>query len=367
MKNIDCFFVDAYRAAKSSICFVLWPLVFIFILAFSPTLSSNAAGMEENAVIMPLAPKALLLDIKSKGRVLITVGERGHILYSHDSGNTWSQARVPTQRTLTSVFIKNEKEAWAVGHNRIILRTNDAGVSWEKIFESDSDDSPFLDILFVSDSIGIVIGAYGTYYRSIDNGVTWNEHFIYQDHDYHLNALAYTEDGDLFIAAEAGAVYRSTDLGNNWEHLDSGYLGSFFDVLVLADNHVVLLGLRGTLYQTHDKGATWSEPIETFKHSLFGGHVRSNELLVLGNSGFISRVAIAEEESKTLKVLNQIHLPARDTLVGITLNEDNELFFVGQHGLRRFDQAFNPLSYSFKNADEEGDKRKLKYKRKVCK
>ena len=42
-----------------------------------------------------LASKALLNGLATAGKRMIAVGQRGHVVYSDDSGASWQQARVP--------------------------------------------------------------------------------------------------------------------------------------------------------------------------------------------------------------------------------------------------------------------------------
>jgi photosystem II stability/assembly factor-like uncharacterized protein len=44
-----------------------------------------------------------LLGAARAGERLVAVGQRGHILYSDDSGNAWQQAAVPVSADLNAV------------------------------------------------------------------------------------------------------------------------------------------------------------------------------------------------------------------------------------------------------------------------
>ena len=83
------------------------------------------------AMPMKKAASSLLLDIAAVGDRLVAVGERGHILYSVDGGESWVQTRVPTSAMLTRVFFISDKLGWAVGHDGNILVSRDGGVNWE--------------------------------------------------------------------------------------------------------------------------------------------------------------------------------------------------------------------------------------------
>ena len=83
---------------------------------------------------MRLARSSLLLDADADGSRIIVVGERGHVLVSSDDGQRWQQARVPTRSTLTAVQIVDGTCAWAVGHDGVILKSDDGGAIGQGLY-----------------------------------------------------------------------------------------------------------------------------------------------------------------------------------------------------------------------------------------
>ena len=81
------------------------------------------------------AHESLLLDITRTGGRLVAVGAHGHVVFSDDSGKSWQQAKTPSSTTLTSVFFSTATTGWAVGHDGLILHSNDAGETWVKQFD----------------------------------------------------------------------------------------------------------------------------------------------------------------------------------------------------------------------------------------
>lgn len=228
----------------------------------------------ESALIKPLALESLLLDADAAGQHVVAVGERGHVLLSDDGGDSWRQAaEVPTRVTLTAVTLHNEQTGWAVGHDAVILRTRDGGETWELVHSAPEEQLPLLDIWFRDADSGIAIGAYGYFVETDDGGDSWSQIqlditdndaaediFAYDEGgDFHLNHLARATSGVFYIAAEAGTVYRSADEGMSWKSLPSPYAGSFFGSLPLAEQSLLLFGLRGHLFRSDDAGETWEE------------------------------------------------------------------------------------------------------------
>ncbi len=208
------------------------------------------------AIAAPLATRSLILDGAAIGDYMVVVGERGHILVSRDAGTSWTQADVPTRATLTGVSLHDGSLGWAVGHDAVILRTIDAGLTWQTVYAAPDEERPLLDVWFENAEHGIAVGAYGYFLETRDGGDTWQSRRIIDD-DPHLNQIAAASSSRLYIAAEAGRIYRSEDAGEHWTALPSPYEGSFFGTLPLDPQSVYLFGLRGHLFRSDNAGAHW--------------------------------------------------------------------------------------------------------------
>ena len=234
-------------------------VILVLMLLGAPAQSLAQEALEpEPSIQAPMASHALALDAFVTGDKLVAVGERGHILISTDSGASWQQAEVPTRAALTGVFFYDQDLGWVVGHDGVILRTADGGETWEIVNWAPEDEAPFFDVWFSDANNGVAIGAYGSYYETSDGGATWSSRWISED-DWHLHQIARADNGKLYIAAEAGSVYRSDDGGATWITLPSQYEGSYFGVLPLDGDAVLLFGLRGHLFRSEDAGETWEE------------------------------------------------------------------------------------------------------------
>jgi photosystem II stability/assembly factor-like uncharacterized protein len=201
----------------------------------------------------------LLLDAALAGRDVVAVGERGTILRSTDSGLNWERAELPagTSATLTGVaFAPDSRRGWAVGHDALILGTDDGGHTWSKQWQGDNLESSFLDVCAIDERHVIAVGAYGLCLTTEDGGHTWAPRKLV-DSDYHFNRITRGPTGTLYLAGEHGTLLRSTDQGLTWVHLDTPYDGSFYGILPLGPTTLLAHGLRGRVYRTADDGTTW--------------------------------------------------------------------------------------------------------------
>ena len=282
--NSLTFLISRKEGARYALSFRMLKSTSAILLCF--LVAQTAVACPDWAVHAQLAPHSLLLDGAAIDSRYITVGERGHILVSTDHGDNWAQSKVPTCSLLTAVHMHDDQLAWVVGHDAIILRTEDGGENWKIVHQAPELEQPLLDIWFRNALEGIAIGAYGYYLETGDGGETWSERYISEEDDFHLNAIAATGESTLYIAAEAGNIYRSDDNGANWYKLDSPYIGSWFAVHAYSENEVILAGLRGNIFRSVDGGKNWTKIATDLRATLTDiVQYASDYLLITGLGG----------------------------------------------------------------------------------
>lgn len=300
-----------------------------FLLAMTLPLFAQTAGKasadsaELPAETMALAAKTLLLDITQTNSGYFAVGERGHVLTSMD-GKSWAQVgSIPTRSTLTSIAAVDQ-QLWVGGHDGIILSSVDAGKTWTRqridIFVPGSEDpaqgSPILDMLFMDAKHGFAIGAYSLMLETQDGGATWTSRKINaavaapkaapvaseagtfseedlalgDEADPHFNAMTQLTDGTLVLVGERGTVYRSADKGATWNKLSFPYKGSMFGVMSWNDNNILAYGLRGNIFESTDRGDSWNKLESGSNATLMGGvDLLNGGAVLVGANGMVLR------------------------------------------------------------------------------
>ena len=258
---------------------------------------------------LPAEPSALavrspLVGITRAGERLVTVGQRGHILYSDDAGQRWVQASVPVSSDLNGVFFPTATQGWAVGNDGVVLHSSDAGASWSKQLDgrqigdllvrhysalataepaseqwplwvaegqrlaAEGADKPLLDVWFANDRLGYVIGVFNLILRTEDGGLSWTPFQDRTDNPqgFHLNAIASTGDG-LYIAGEQGLLLKWQADQQRFAALQTPYQGSFFGVIG-KPGEVIVYGLRGNVLRSTDGGGHWSPLSNDLKVSI---------------------------------------------------------------------------------------------------
>lgn len=368
-------------------------IVAAFILALILTPMAAAKSLEDRLGIP--APKnahaaqSVILDIAKAGSRLVAVGEYGYILYSDDNGNTWQQAEVPVQVTLTAVHFPTRLKGWAVGHDAMILHTNDGGESWqvqldghstgEKLLVSakawlteleqqlaeqrgvsdatlaaklDAADMavseaeleiekgpsrPFLDVWFKNESEGFAVGAYGYFFVTRDGGNNWQDASprIPNPEFLHLYALTPVTEEKLLLVGEFGLVLRSEDGGLSWSASDTGYDGTFFTALSSpAGESVFIAGLRGTAFHSGDHGTTWRRVTLPTNVTLIGGEINANNELVI--AGLAGTVVSGNLNKASFSVAKR---EDRAALAAATRLGDGTVLVVGTAGIDKMEKG----------------------------
>jgi photosystem II stability/assembly factor-like uncharacterized protein len=313
-------------------------------LAGGRAVAETAEPAALTSELRPLVLKqGLFLDFTEAANRAIAVGERGHIAVS-ESRSDWRQIEgVPTRATLTGVAAVGDR-AWAVGHDGLILASQDGGLTWtiqredrwkplpEDDLEAEFDPTqgaPLLDVIALDANQVIAVGAYSLMLVTRDGGQTWTQVdpnaqpaaaveatgeaapvaaadsesaegedgdwlldedslMLDEEEDPHLNGIARTPDGALMVVAERGAAFRSVDSGASWQRLSLPYEGSMFGVLALGQRHLLAYGLRGNVQETTDMGDTWAELDTGTELSLQGGAVLADgSVLLVGSNGVL--------------------------------------------------------------------------------
>ncbi|MFK0571253.1 WD40/YVTN/BNR-like repeat-containing protein [Endozoicomonas sp.] len=329
---------------------VLGAVLSVAILsAGSVQASSSDSSLDRPAIKSQKAANSLLLDVtRTDGGVrLVSVGERGHIIFSDDHGVSWQQASVPTIQMLTAVQFPSEKVGYAVGHDAIVLKTEDGGETWQQVYVDREATVPLLDVWFKDNLHGFAVGAYGYIIETVDGGQSWDfiDDRIANDDEFHYNAINDDGQGNLFLAGEAGILYRSTDSGQTWTTLSSPYEGSWFGVS--GDNGRVLVhGLRGNIYQSQDLGETWQPLSSGTEQTLFGSaKLIDGSIALVGNSGAVLTGSGYEAglPSSERAGLSVSHRPDRMTLSALAPSSDGFIVVVGQGGAYRMTIEGNVL------------------------
>ncbi len=262
------------------------------------------------------------------GDRLVAGGRSGHVLLSDDHGLTWRQIIVPTTSLLVDVAFADASRGMVVGHDAVILETQDGGESWRRLHWAPDLEAPLMAVTLHPDGSAIAAGAYGLYMESFDGGETWRDRFI-ADEELHFNQILDIDARALVIVGELGGIYRTQDAGFDWQSVGGFYEGSLFGA-AKAGEALIAFGLQGQVFRSTDQGARWQPVDSGVEASLFGATVlEDGRLVVVGASG---TVLVSDDQGQSFR---EYRVPGRVGLTGIVQAADGALILTGDQGLFR--------------------------------
>ncbi|HEY1154577.1 MAG TPA: hypothetical protein VGE73_12040 [Pseudolabrys sp.] len=353
-----------------------WPALLVSALVIGAALYAfSPRSQPEFPATRVYADRILANGIAQQGQQIVAVGEQGQILIADDVQGPWTSAAVEPQRgsTLTGIVFPAKDLAIAVGHDGWILRSTDGGQHWKEVgFAAESD--PLLGVAGPFDGRLFAYGAFGLLMSSDDQGRSWQkielnvagetgaapaeaavdpnadpfaDPFAASGDDPfanfdasavgghgHLNAMTQAADGSLILVGERGMLLKSTDKGQSWARLPEVYSGSFFGVLSLPSKTLVAFGMRGNVFRSTDFGASWQAAKVPEQNSLFGGAVDAQGNAVLAGAG--NTVLRSTDDGVSFELAAPL---ARNGLADLIALPSGDWLTAGDGGIKRVEAA----------------------------
>tara|TARA_B100000700_G_scaffold72896_1_gene81354 strand:+ start:297 stop:1313 length:1017 start_codon:yes stop_codon:yes gene_type:complete len=149
----------------------------------------------------------------------------------------------------------------------------------------DTDANP-LDVDFVDDKNGFLVGTDRLILETDDGGISWQERKldIPSEGNFRLISVDF-KDEEGWIAGQPGLILHTTDAGQNWTRIDLGNTlpGDPYLITTLGENSAELATTAGAIYKTLDGGTHWEAIVLDTSGS---GGIR--EMRRTKNGGYIS-------------------------------------------------------------------------------
>lgn len=310
--------------------------------------SGVADSVQKPALLSALSSKVLLTGSAARGhdRDYLAVGLHGHIIRS-SNGVSWKQAESPVQILLTNVFFLTPKLGWAVGHDAVILHTEDGGLHWQLQYEDPIPNGdlpkPLLGVYFSDSQHGVAVGAYGLMLQTADGGKSWS--MIQTDSLYdkleelemepepNFNSVIPLE-GKLMIAGELGTLLvfdpEAKEEETRWQVLNSPYEGTFFGAQVFDKAGIYIYGLRGNIYNSKDFGESWVKIETDIVTSVYDCvELANGKIVFVGSGGTIITLDPLDNSIK------KHPYPGFDSFMSVEVSNTNDLLLFGSKGVKK--------------------------------
>jgi photosystem II stability/assembly factor-like uncharacterized protein len=188
-----------------------------------------------------------------------TVGEDGIIHKTIDGGQTWSNQVSGTNVQLISVFFTNDSTGYVVGNpynntpSPVLLKTTNGGKNWNPLPLSSGGNKS--QILFTNETTGFIVGEYGSILKTTDAGNSWQIK--------NTNTTAWVKsvfflDANNGYAGADGVLLKTTDGGETWSILAGLPFVRFNSIHFIDINTGFSAASGGTIYKTINGGNSWT-------------------------------------------------------------------------------------------------------------
>jgi surface protein len=186
----------------------------------------------------------------------LAVGLGYSIYRTLDGGNNWTEIQ------LTSDFfghfdvdVIDNSNAWLCGHNGLLQRTNNGGLSWNTVNLGITDH--IYDIQFVDTQLGYFITQFGELYRTTNGGMNWQSRGTIPNTGINSYTAFEIRNGVLLVGANNGVLLRSVDEGGNWTILNTGISGYVHGITGMSSSIFWVCGIDGQIKVTYNTGGSW--------------------------------------------------------------------------------------------------------------
>jgi photosystem II stability/assembly factor-like uncharacterized protein len=297
----------------------LLTLLFFLLTAHCGLLTAHAATWTRQPTGTMAWLRAVYFLDQNRGWV---AGSGGTLLETIDGGQTWRKLYPLTKDNLRDVYFANEKIGWLIAERDVLklktndeprtylLKTEDGGFSWRRVFLNGSDvnarlvravfadaergwvfgesgvvfstrdggdhwvrqASPTRHLLlggaFVDPAHGWLVGAGATILQTSDGGMTWQSGNVRDGADARFAAASFVGKSLGWAVGTAGRVFATTDGGLTWFEQRSNVNDDLSDVKFIDASEGWAVGTQGTLLHTIDGGVHWSAPSSGTSHAL---------------------------------------------------------------------------------------------------
>lgn len=191
--------------------------------------------------------------------LLVAGGQNGRAYLSTDQGLTWDPDRIPSlNMTLREIHIFDRNHIVAVCSNLsaggVVIITEDGGVTWD--FIDPGVLTAFRGLDFLDDRVGWAVGTGGYLLRTEDAGRSWEPENSHPFGGRELQTVRFRSLDTGIVAGDLGRVFVTHDGGETWNLSQLRSNATFYDAVWVDDTTVVVTG-EYEQARSSDAGLTW--------------------------------------------------------------------------------------------------------------
>jgi photosystem II stability/assembly factor-like uncharacterized protein len=178
------------------------------------------------------------------------------LLRTTDGGFTWNEFEAGHAGTPLEMSFVNNSTGFIVTDKPELLRTNNAGASWDLI-SLPLDSTWFSDMQFLNADTGYLCAKQARIFKTTDGGQEWET--FYLDLNW-IFAIDFISPMEGWALDRYGNVAHTSDGGENWSYsVTPPTNGSAWDIDFVDPLIGYVISYSGYLFKTLDGGKNWGE------------------------------------------------------------------------------------------------------------
>ncbi len=235
------------------------------------------------------------------GNTYYACGEKGEVIRSSNLGHHWSRTPVPSAETLNSISFINTQTGWVAGENGGLFKTVNGGSTWQKNDSIQSGTQGIAYVKFFNDTAGVVVFRNGTAKRTTNGGLTWVGYATGLSNVYVRDASFTSLTRGCFLWGyqfHTVVSMRQTMNGNTFSDITSYTCianENLSRIIMMNDSSMYLLNNFNMAAYSTNSAATWSkEYFSGLPYAgplIFGYFFPNRAAIVLMAEGYVLRRA----------------------------------------------------------------------------
>lgn len=249
-------------------------------------------------------------------------GSNGKIIKTTDAGLTWNLTPTNITDLVEDIYFIDNQIGFACTGNGKVLKTTNQGSSWSIV--NNTTTNSLTRIFFLNSSLGF-IGGDSILKKTTDGGETWTT----------INFPGVSNDikfwnNQLIIPSILGDIYASSDEGNTWQSIASPNPTTTYHSAIVQNNNSLLVAGVGRLYNTIN-GATWTVPLDGIYRSRLNSisFADANRGVVVGDGNYSSVVYRTDNGGNTW-IREQLQLGQNNKFQYAHLNSVGRGLLIGE-------------------------------------
>jgi len=165
-------------------------------------------------------PEGLYTDLTFVSETTgFAISNSGDIVKTNDGGLSWEKLSSPADFFLNRIQFVDSETGYIVGGDDTggyLLKTMDAGQNWE-LFNLETPDNVMpTGLFFLNDTTGYISGE-RLFRKTIDGGRTWSE--VIDHVSGNIRDVAFKSANEGYAATDDGKYWKSVDGGTNWQSM----------------------------------------------------------------------------------------------------------------------------------------------------